>query len=77
MQRVRRVEPRSDYRLYVEFDDGVTGVVDLEDRLFGPVFEPLKDPEVFRQVEIDEFGVVCWPSGADLAPDALRSELGS
>ena len=38
---------------------------------FGPVFEPLNDPETFRQVRIDEFGVVCWPNRADLAPDAL------
>jgi hypothetical protein len=29
----------------------------------------------FRQVGIDEFGVICWPNGADLAPDALHQEL--
>jgi Protein of unknown function (DUF2442) len=42
-----------------------------------PVFEPLKDPEFFRQVRIDEFGAVCWPNGADLAPDALYDKIKS
>ena len=72
---VVRVEARQPYRLWVEFGDGVAGEIDLRDRLFGPVFEPLKDPETFAQVGIDEFGVICWPNGADLAPDALHIKL--
>ena len=75
MQRVTHIEPRHEYHLYVEFDDGLQGEVDLTDRLFGPVFEPLKDPEVFAQAFLDEFGVVCWPNGADLAPDGLHHRL--
>ena len=61
--------------MYVEFEDGVSGIVDLSTRLFGPVFEPLRDPDQFERVAIDEFGAVCWPNGADLAPDALRESL--
>ncbi|HOZ48803.1 MAG TPA: DUF2442 domain-containing protein [Candidatus Hydrogenedentes bacterium] len=71
MWRVVTVKPLADYRLHVEFADGTQGEIDLSERLFGPVFDPLRDPEVFAQVSIDEFGVVCWPNGADLAPDAL------
>lgn len=77
MHRVKQVEALKGYRLRVEFDDGVGGEVDLSDRLFGPVFEPLKDEGFFRRVEIDEFGAVCWPNGADLAPDALHARLES
>jgi len=75
MHRVCKVEPRKGHRLYVAFEDGVSGEVDLSDRLFGPVFEPLKDPEYFAKAEIDDFGAVCWPNGADLAPDALHAKL--
>jgi glycine/D-amino acid oxidase-like deaminating enzyme len=75
MDRVKRVEALSGYRLRVEFTDGVRGEVDLSDRLFGPVFEPLRDRELFTQVSVDEFGAVCWPNGADLAPDALHARL--
>jgi hypothetical protein len=49
--------------------------VDVSDRLFGPVFEPLRDAGVFEQVRIDEFGAPVWPNGADLAPDALYRTL--
>lgn len=59
-------------RLDVEFSDGTRGIVSLADELWGPVFEPLRDPAFFAQARLDEFGVICWPNGADLDPDALR-----
>lgn len=75
MPRVTFIRPLPGYRLRVRFDDGVEGTIALEDRLFGTVFEPLRDWELFRQATIDEFGAVCWPNGADLAPDALHERL--
>lgn len=32
-----------DYVVWLRFDDGVTGEVDLSDRLYGAVFQPLND----------------------------------
>jgi Protein of unknown function (DUF2442) len=75
MARLTRVEARSGYRLKLEFSDGTGGEVDLSNRLFGPVFEPLRDASFFARVVIDEFGAPCWPNGADLAPDALYDRL--
>ena len=69
------VRPLEGYRIWVEFEDGVKGEIDLRQRLFGPVFEPLRDPELFRRVFIDEYGAICWPNGADLAPDAVHQTL--
>lgn len=71
MYRVVRVSAGQGYTLEVEFANGVSGTVDLSSRLFGPVFEPLRDPVLFSQVRVDEYGAVCWPNGADLAPDGL------
>jgi hypothetical protein len=71
MPKVKKVRPLENYRLEVEFEDGSYGVVDIKESLYGPVFEPLKAPDFFQKAEVDEYGVICWPNGADLAPDSL------
>lgn len=54
------------------FDDGRVGVIDLEGELWGEVFEPLKDIDVFRRFCMDtELDTIVWPTGADLAPEFL------
>ena len=64
------------FRLFLSFDDGVSGELDLASRLFGPVFEPLKDERYFAQVRVNhELGTVVWPNGADFAPDVLHDRL--
>lgn len=73
--RIRGVEPLDGFVLRLVFDDGAIREVDLEAELWGPVFEPLNDPAVFRQVRVDqELGTVVWPNGADLDPDLLYSQ---
>lgn len=74
-RRVVKVMPLPQFRLRVEFADGVVGEVEVFPRLSGPVFEPLRDETVFRQVTIDDYGAVCWPNGPDLAPDAMYSRI--
>jgi hypothetical protein len=75
MPRIVSVRPLNDYRLEVQFDDGAGGIVPMADRLFGPMFEPLKDWQTFCQVTVDSFGAVCWPNGADLAPDGIYEKI--
>lgn len=58
--------------LRLTFADGLSGEVDVLDRMRGPVFEDARSPEGFARVGIDaETGTVVWPGGADLAPDTL------
>lgn len=75
MRKVISVRTKPEYTLVLKFDDGVQGEVSIADRLFGPMFEPLKDPEFFAQVTVDEFGAICWPNDVDLAPDALYQRV--
>lgn len=75
MKRVRRLRIGPRYSIDVEFDDGLSGTIDLSTELHGPVFEPLRDPSFFAQAHIDEFGVICWPNGADLAPEFVYEEI--
>jgi hypothetical protein len=66
----------SGYRVWLRFSDGAEGEVDLTKELHGPVFEPLKNIEVFRQFVVhSEFKTLVWPNGADFAPEFLRSSL--
>jgi hypothetical protein len=69
------VEPRSDYNLYLRFEDGTDGVVDIRGLIrFDGVFAPLTDPAYFNRVRVDsDLGTVAWPNGADLDPDVLYS----
>ncbi len=75
LDRVTRVEARDEYRLEVEFADGVRGVVGMRGLIGRGVFACLADPSYFPQGAIDEFGALAWPNGADLAPDAMHDAL--
>lgn len=72
--RVTNVEPLGGFVLRLQFNDGTERMLDLEDELWGPVFEPLKaNPELFRAVKLDEeLGTIVWPNGADMDPDVLH-----
>lgn len=73
--RVAKVRALPAFRLEIEFADGVRGVLDYSHLMHGPMFEPLREPARWAEVRIDEQGVVCWPNGADLAPDAMYDRL--
>lgn len=76
LSRITHVEPLRDFVLRLDFDDGTTRDVDLESRLWGPVFEPLRrDQDLFRRVFVDrELGTIVWPNGADMDPDVLHGD---
>lgn len=64
------------FTLWVRFEDGAEGEVDLSAELYGPVFEPLKNLDFFKQVRVDpELGTIAWPNGADLAAEFLYSKV--
>ena len=65
-----------DYVIWVKFNDGIDGEVDLSAELEGEVFGPLKDEELFKTVKVDPLlQTVVWDNGADLAPEFLYDNL--
>ena len=71
------VKTLGDYRLRLEFDDGVNGEVDVSKLIpFKGVFEPLNDKDFFSKVTVNrDIGTICWENGADLSPSYLRQNI--
>ena len=69
------VEARSmgGHRVWLRFEDGLEGEVDLAGALRGPIFEPLKDPAYFSGFLLDR--TLTWPNGADFAPESLHRRV--
>ena len=63
-----------DYKVWVAFNDGAEGEIDLSPELYGELFEPLKDKEFFRSFTLEGHTLI-WSNGADFAPEFLREQL--
>lgn len=68
---VKKVEYIGDYKLKLKFRNKDVKVVDLENELWGLMFEPLKDIEYFKQVKTDGY-TIFWPNETDFCPDLLH-----
>ena len=76
------VEPRAGHRLYVRFDNGISGEISLLDELWGEMFLPLRDESTFQTAQLDPvMRTVAWANGADFAPeflfDLLNKQIGN
>jgi hypothetical protein len=60
-----------DYRLFLTFNNRVSGEVDLNGRLTGGIFAPLRDNHLFATA----MRTAAWANGADLAPEFLLELL--
>lgn len=67
---------KSGYQIWLRFNDGAEGLVDLGDELYGPMFKPLRDKKKFKSFRLDaELATLVWENGADFAPEFLRDHL--
>ena len=70
--RVVSAEYVRDYQIRLRFSDGVEGTVDFSRWMHGEVFQHLTPTREFKRFFISG-GTVCWPNGADIAPETLRA----
>ncbi len=76
MLEVNAAEHGGRHRVHVSFNNGEEGTVDLADALWGPMFEPLKDPAVFQRFEVSPvLRTIRWENDADLAPEYLYEKM--
>lgn len=71
MRKITKIKILKDYRLELEFDDGLCGVVNLADLVGKGVFALWRDRQAFEQVRIGSSGELVWGDQVDLCPDAL------
>ncbi|ADI14551.1 DUF2442 domain-containing protein [Truepera radiovictrix] len=64
-----------DYKLWLHYDDGVVGEVDLSQLVGKGVFKLWNDYRRFEQVVIGPHGELAWGDDIDLCADALYLEL--
>jgi hypothetical protein len=69
------VKARPNFRIWLRYDDGIEGEVDLSDLAGRGVFVVWNDPEVFRDVRLGSHGAIEWQPDIDLCPDAMYLRL--
>ena len=70
---VKEVIPRDDYTLFVVFDNGENGILDMKPILDFGIFQRIKNYETFRQVRVS-FDTIEWDCGVDLDPEFIYAK---
>ena len=68
--KVIKAEYINEYIVKVFFNNGKEKTIDLKNELFGEVFEPLKNLDLFKSFSIN-CNTISWTNGADFAPEYL------
>jgi hypothetical protein len=69
-------KPKPNYRVWIRFDDGLEGEVDLSNLVGQGVFEAWKSVDFFNQVHIDpKTDTLSWDDEIDLDPYVLREKI--
>lgn len=67
---VVRVDPQTDYKLFLEFENGERRVFDMAPLMDKKPFVQLKGSPLFIRARVD-YGTVMWPGDIDIAPETL------
>ncbi len=61
-----------DYKIWIAFDDGKEGEVNLEKKVKngGEIFEPLINIDYFQNFKVEN-DTISWKNGADFSPESL------
>ena len=69
---MRALDP---YRIWLRYDDGVEGEVDLSDMAGDGVFVAWLDHSFFAGVHLGPVGSIAWSDRIDMCGDALYLEI--
>jgi Protein of unknown function (DUF2442) len=70
-----QVKPLKNFRIWLRYDDGTEGEVDLSDVAGRGVFEAWNDRAFFEAVCLGSHGAIEWGTDIDICPDAMYLRL--
>jgi uncharacterized protein YkvS len=72
-----RAELKGDYKVFMEFNDGMSGIIDFKEKLFNDHRQIVKDllnMDKFKTVKVS-LDTLCWDNGVDFAPEYLYEKI--
>ena len=69
------VKALAGYRIWIKFDDGLEGELDLTRHAGQGVFKAWLDRDFFEAVEVMDYDAIAWPGDLSMCGDALYMEL--
>lgn len=72
--RLVSVDPHDDFKMTLQFADGLSGTLDFRNKIWGEAFEPVRHVDVFMQASV-KGKVIVWPRQIDMAAELLYEEL--
>ena len=77
MIHVTYAELKNDYNIYVEFNNGISGIIDFKQILendHSEIIKELLNKDLFKTVKIN-LNTLCWNNNVDFAPDYLYEQI--
>ena len=74
---VVKAELKNDYNVFIEFNDGTTGIIDFKEKLLNDhreIIRDLLDLNKFKTVKVS-LDTLCWDNGVDFAPEYLYEKI--
>ena len=75
MIKIISVKASADYKIWIQYSDGVEGEVDLSHLVGKGVFSAWKDASVFRNFQVKNGRFIIWTDEIDLCADSLYLEI--
>jgi len=74
---VVKAELKEKYKIYIEFSDGMAGIIDFYEKLQNDhrqIIRELLDLEKFKKIKTG-MDTICWENGVDFAPEYLYEQI--
>jgi len=74
---VIKIELREYYKIFIEFNDGLSGIIDFQNKLTTDhrnIIRELIDKDKFSAIKIERH-TLCWDNGVDFAPEYLYDQI--